>query len=321
MSTALRERLAARARLNALIREFFAARQVLEVETPVLSQAGNTDPNIESFVSEYRGPRAGAAPARWLRTSPEFFHKRLLAAGAGDIYELGKVFRQGEFGARHNPEFTLLEWYRLGWDERQLADEVVALLQTAAESFGRPIKAVKRLSYRHWFLRDAGVDPWRADRQALLHALGDVLFSDEGLSRDDLLDLLRTHVLEPRLAADEVLVVDAFPPSQAALARLRGAGEEAVAARFEVYLGRQELANGYHELTDAAEQAARFERDLAVRQAAGKTQPRVDQALLAALARGLPDCAGVALGVDRLLAWLGASDSIASTLSFHFGEA
>lgn len=318
--TATRETLELRARTNAAIRAFFAERGVLEVETPVLSAAGVTDPHIESFSLEFSGPVAGGARRRWLRTSPEFALKRLLAAGIGDCYELGRVFRNGEAGGRHNPEFTMLEWYRVGWDHVRLMDEVAALVTTALALVGRRVEVV-RCSYRQLFIDALGVDPLRADLASLQAPLADIRIDPDGLDRDDWLDLLLSHRIQPQFQPDRLLLLHDYPASQCALARLRGNGDEAVAERFEAFLGPLELANGYHELTDANEQRLRFERDAARRAARGIATPALDQRLLAALASGMPACAGVALGIDRLLAAMLGTQKIADVIAFPFDRA
>lgn len=320
--TAPLDALRLRARLYATIRAFFAERAVLEVETPVLSVAGNTDANIASFSLEFSGRTDGAPRTRWLRTSPEFPLKRLLAAGVGDCYELGRVFRDGEAGGRHNPEFTMLEWYRVGWDHRRLIDETVALVQAAVALVERRA-LVTTTTFRDLYRERLGLDPFAADDAALRAALGDVAIDPEGLTRDDWLDLLMTHRLQPSFDRDRILVVHDWPASQCALAKLRaGEGDApAVAERFELYLGPLELANGYHELTDAGEQRARFLRDLAVRADRGAARPPLDEGLLAAMAAGLPDCAGVALGVERLLMAMLGTDRIADVLAFDFARA
>ena len=319
---AFQERVAAlrlRASLYATIRAFFAERGVLEVETPVLSRAGNTDPNIASFSLEFSGRTDGAPRTRWLRTSPEFPLKRLLAEGLGDCYELGRVFRDGESGGRHNPEFTMLEWYRVDRDHRWLARETVDLVRAALALVGRDAPVIE-LSYRELFQHKLALDPFTASEDELRNALGEVVIDPEGLLRDDWLDLLVTHRLQPAFARDEIHVVHDFPASQCALARIRP-DTPPVAERFELFLGPLELANGYHELRDAAEQRARFERDRAVRNARGVAAPPLDEALLAALQRGLPECAGVAMGVDRLLMAMLGTNSIADVLSYDFARA
>ena len=319
--SASRDALRLRAWVNRLVREFFHARGVLEVETPAMSQAGNTDPNIASFHLEFSGRTDGAPRTRWLRTSPEFALKRLLAAGVGDCYELGRVFRDGEAGGRHNPEFTMLEWYRVGWDHLRLIGETAELVRAALSLVGRDA-ALRSLRYRDLYHGALGIDPFAADESELRAALGDVQIDPEGLTRDDWLDLLMTHRLQPAFAIGELLAVVDWPASQCALARIRDDGNgHAVAERFELYLGPVELANGYHELRDAAEQGARFSRDGDVRCSRKELVPPTDTRLLSALDAGLPDCAGVALGVDRLLMALLETPRIADVLAFDFARA
>ena len=315
---ALHARLRLRARLYALIREFFAARRVLEVETPMLSAAANTDPNIESFRTEFSGHVDAGARARWLRTSPEYPLKRLLAAGVGDCYELGRVFRNAEAGPRHNPEFTLLEWYRTGWDQRRLAGEVVELLQAALALVERAAR-VEVLEYAALFARELGIDAHHADDSELRAALGGQQVDPAGLTRDDWLDLLLSHRIQPRLPPGQITVLHDYPASQCALARVLP-GDPPLAARFEAYLGSVELANGYHELNDASEQRRRFVADNHRRQARGLARLPMDENLLAVL-DALPDCAGVALGVDRLLLALIGGDAIAEALAVPFADA
>ncbi|MGN6513798.1 MAG: EF-P lysine aminoacylase EpmA [Lysobacteraceae bacterium] len=316
---ASREALVLRARFNRLARAFFDARGVLEVETPVLSRAGNTEPNIASFHLEFSGRTDGAPRKRWLRTSPEFALKRLLAAGIGDCYELGRVFRDGEAGGRHNPEFTMLEWYRCGLDHHALIGETAQLVREALALVGRDARLVVA-SYRELYRGALGIDPMTAGDDALRAALGEGVIDPRGLTRDDWLDLLMTHRLQPAFPADQLLAVYDYPATQSALARVRD-GDPPVAERFELYLGPLELANGYHELRDATEQRARFERDERVRRERGQPAPPVDEALLSALAHGLPACAGVALGVDRLLMAMLGTDRIADVLAFDFARA
>ncbi len=319
-ATAPADAIRLRARLNALVRGFFADRGVLEVETPVLSRAGNTDPNIASFALEFSGRSDGAPRTRWLRTSAEFPMKRLLAAGIGDCYELGRVFRDGEAGGRHNPEFTMLEWYRVGWDHLRLADEAVALVQAALALVERQA-SVAHASFRGLYREMLGIDPMTATIDELRAASGGIAVDPDGLTHDDWLDLLMTHRLQPRFPPNQLLVLHDYPASQCALAKVARRGDVEVAERFELYLGPLELANGYHELTDAAEQRARFERDAAVRAARGAASPPIDEALLAALGAGLPACAGVALGTDRLLMAMLGTARIADVLAFDFGRA
>lgn len=225
-----------RAALNARIREFFAARDVLEVETPILSEAGNTAPNIDSFRTAFTGHVDAGSRERWLRTSPEYPLKRLLAAGVGDCYELGRVFRNGEAGGRHNPEFTLLEWYRVGWNHLQLADETIALVRAALALVGRDA-GVRSVTYRELYRQGVGLDPFTASDVELIAALGNVQIDPHGLDRDDWLDLVMTHRLQPQFERDTILVVHDWPASQAALARIRD-GSPPLAERFECTWGR-----------------------------------------------------------------------------------
>ena len=314
----LQQALQLRAHLYQLIRHFFAQRQILEVETPILSAAGNTDPNIESFSTRFHGHVDAGARERWLRTSPEFPLKRLLAAGIGDCYELGRVFRNGEAGGRHNPEFTMLEWYRVGWDHRQLMQETIALVEAALAMLGRRAE-VRITSYRQLFLDGLGIDPLHASCDELRVPLAEFNIGPAGLGQDDWLDLLITHQLQPAFPRDRITVIHDYPATQCALAKIRP-GEPPLAERFELYLGRHELANGYHELNDAAEQRQRFEHDNATRRVRGLREIPLDQALLDVL-DAMPDCAGVALGVERLLMCLADTDAIVDVLAFPFAQA
>lgn len=319
MTPANLEALRLRAAVNALARLFFAERDVLEVETPVLSQAGNTEPNIHGFTTTFSGHSEAGARTRWLRTSPEYPLKRLLAAGVGDCYELGRVFRNGEAGGRHNPEFTMLEWYRIGWNHLQLIDETVALVQRALGLVQQQAEVVS-YTYRELFEHALQVDPFDADERQLRALLVDIEIDGAGVGRDDWLDLLLTHRIQPGFPANRITVVHDWPASQCALARIRP-GQPPVAERFELYLGQHELANGYHELTDAAEQRQRFLRDLSVREARVAPLPPLDERLLQSMAQGLPDCAGVALGIDRLLMAMLGTTRISDVLAFDFAQA
>lgn len=308
-----------RAALNALVRLFFAERDVLEVETPILSQAGNTDPNIHSFTTSFSGHVDAGTRTRWLRTSAEFPMKRLLAGGVGDCYELGRVFRNGEAGGRHNPEFTMLEWYRVGLDHVQLIDETVELVQRALSLVDREADVVS-CTYGDLFQQALGLDPFTAALGDLRGALQDVELDGQGLERDDFLDLLLTHRIQPGFSDQRITVVRDWPASQCALSRIRP-GNPSVSERFELYLGPLELANGYHELIDAAEQHERFMRDLATREARVTQLPPIDERLLHSMAGGMPPCAGVAVGMDRLLMAMIGSQRIADVLAFDFSQA
>jgi lysyl-tRNA synthetase class 2 len=315
----LRDAARLRARLYTLIREFFAECGVLEVDTPIMSAAANTDPNIDSFSTQFSGHNDAGSRERWLRTSSEFAQKRLLAAGIGDCYELGRVFRNGEAGRRHNPEFTMLEWYRIGWDHRSLIDETIELVIAA---LGLVVKSanVHKCTYRELFRATTELDPFVATDAELRAALGDVRVDAVGLLRDDWLDLLLTHRIQPGFPPDRITVVYDYPASQCALAKIRN-DDPPVAERFELYVGAQELANGYHELTDADEQRARFLRDNARRRERGLRELPIDENLLAALESGMPACAGVALGIERLLMAMSGTDDIRDVLAFSFADA
>jgi len=308
-----------RARLNRLVRDFFDARGVLEVETPVLSRAGNTDPNIASFSVGFAGRTDGAPRTRWLRTSAEYPMKRLLAEGVGDCYELGRVFRDGEAGGRHNPEFTMLEWYRVGWGLGPLVEETAELVRAALALVGRDA-VPRRASFREVYREALGLDPMTASIADLQSAFPGQVEAD-GLTRDDWLDLLMTHRIQPAFPSGQLLAMHDYPATQCALAKVVRRGDADVAERFELYLGPLELANGYHELTAAGEQRARFGRDHAVRGSRGDVLPPIDEALLGALASGLPACSGVALGMDRLLMAMLGTPRIADVLAYDFSAA
>jgi len=314
--TASMETLRLRAEVLAQIRAFFSGREVLEVETPLLAAAPVTDLHLHALSCRYRGPGADGGRELFLQTSPEFAMKRLLAAGSGPIFQICKAMRDGEAGRRHNPEFTILEWYRPGWDHHRLMDEIDELL---GEILGT--RPGERLSYAEAFERYASIDPHSATHEALrlrVEALG--MDSTDGLRRDDYLDLILTHVIEPKLGHCQPTLIHDFPASQAALARIRP-GDPPLAERFEVFAEGLELANGYHELTDLEEQRRRFEADLEARRQAGLPEVPIDERLLAALEHGLPPCAGVALGIDRLLMLKAGTRDIADVLTFSIERA
>jgi lysyl-tRNA synthetase class 2 len=302
--TATGEALRVRAALLGRVREFFARRGVTEVQTPLLTESGVSDVHIESVATEL--------PAGWLRTSPEYCHKRLLASGFGDLYELGPVFRRGEAGRHHQPEFTLLEWYRLNWSWRALAQEVVELLRTCLGNPSLPEWSVEWRSWNDCFRQELGIDALEAPIERLAELADD---APPGLERDALFDWLFATRIQPRMKPRTLTVVYDYPASQAALARI-SPRDPRVAERFEVFAGTLELANGYHELSDAAEQRKRFEADNRVRRQHGQREMPPDENLIAALAAGLPDCSGVALGFDRLLMAVGAGETIDQVVSF-----
>ena len=306
-----------RAAMLAAIRAFFAARGVLEVETPALSPSGVTDPALENVTAVVNS--LGGAP-QYLHTSPEFAMKRLLAAGSGDIYQLCRVFRDDELGRWHQPEFTLLEWYRIGWDDEQLMTEVEALLATAVAAAGNAasspaIDGSVRTTYADAIERVLDVRP-EAPTNVLVRRLEAAgIDVPQELTHDAVLDLAFGTLVVARFDPTRFTFVCDYPASQAALARIKTT-EPPVAARFEVFAGGIELANGFHELTDANEQRRRFVADHAARRNAQRHVPPIDEAFLAALAAGLPDCAGVAVGIDRLVALATNQSNVAATLSF-----
>ena len=299
-----------RARMLETVRRHFAASGALEVETPTMVQAGVTDVHLESLeVHRADGTRAG-----FLHTSPEYAMKRLLAAGAPDIWQLCRVFREGERGRRHNPEFTMVEWYRLGIDHHALMDDVERLLR-ALIGTERPVGPTRRVTYRDAFVESLGLDPLVAPLDTIRAALSgkgiDVPQSLAG-ERDALLDLAMSLAVAPAFAPDAITFLYDFPASQAALARIRGP----VASRFEAFWGGLELANGFHELGDADEQARRFEADRAERTRRGQPDREPDLRFIAALAAGLPPCAGVAMGLDRVVMIAAGADSIDDVIAF-----
>jgi len=299
-----------RAEVLARIRAFFAVRGVLEVETPVLAAGGGTDVHLAPLVTRLADGRR-----LYLQTSPEFAMKRLLAAGSGPIYQLGRAFRDGEAGRRHNPEFTMLEWYRPGWDHHRLMDEVDELLAGVLGT-----TPAERLTYREAFRRHAGIDPLAAGDDELRASATRCGLHAADVDREGCLSLLLGAVVEPRLGHGRPSFLHDFPASQAALARVRP-GDPPLAERFEAYVQGVELANGYHELSDAEEQRRRFVADLAERRRLGLPELPLDERLLAALEHGLPDCAGVALGVDRLVMLVCGASSISDVMAFPVDRA
>lgn len=317
--TASIENLKQRAMVIQKIRCFFAERQVVEVETPALSAATVTDPHLQSIPAEFKEEGAQHTKTLYLQTSPEFAMKRLLAAGSGPIYQMGKSFRNGERGRFHNPEFTMLEWYRPGFDHHALMSEMDELLQAVLAS--RP---AERLSYSAVFQRHLQIDPHTATIELLQYTAQQAGIETSSAlvqaDRDTWLQLLMSHVIEPQLGQQQPSFIYDFPASQAALARIRQ-GTPALAERFEVYIRGIELANGFHELADAKEQECRFKADLLKRQSLGYPQVPIDSHLLSALATGFPDCAGVALGIDRLVMLALNATDIKQVISFTIENA
>ena len=303
-----------RAELLAAARGFFAARGVLEVDTPLVINAPVSDVHIHSARVTFCAESEREPAPFYLHTSPEYAMKRLLAGGSGDIYQICHVVRGLERGRLHNAEFTLIEWYRTGWSLETLMDEVDALVRTllGARAQGR---SSLRLSYREAFTQQLGIDPFSASLQELTGAARAAGFAGTPGGRDELLELLMSVRIGPQLGREALTFVYGYPASQAALARLDPRDERA-AQRFELYGEGVELANGFHELADADEQRARFEHDNAERRRLGLPIAPIDERLLAALAAGLPDCCGVALGFDRLVMLCERAERIDEVMPF-----
>lgn len=307
-----------RAAIIAEIRRFFADRGLLEVETPAMSQATVTDIHLFPFQTRFVGPGAADGMTLYLMTSPEYHMKRLLAAGSGPIYQLCRSFRNEEAGRHHNPEFTMLEWYRPHYDMYRLMNEVDDLLQQVLET-----NPAETLSYQQVFQRYLEIDPLSADKAQLRDAAAKLDLSniaDTEEDRDTLLQLLFTMGVEPQIGKDRPTFVYHFPASQASLAQI-STEDHRVAERFEVYFKGIELANGFHELTDAREQQQRFDQDNRKRAARGLPQQPVDANLIEALKAGLPDCSGVALGVDRLIMLALGANQLADVIAFTVDRA
>ena len=315
------ETLKQRAQYLADVRLFFAERDVWEVETPILSQSAPTAPYLDSFTTDYSPIGSQLKQTHYLQTSPEFAMKRLLAAGSGSIYQLARVFRNGEQGRLHSPEFTMLEWYRPDLTLNQLIDEVNRLLQYVFH-----FKPISRLSYRGIFEFYLKLNVFSCPDDDIKHcALGHInsLPADFETDRDGWLELLMSHVIEPRLAAMNlpVFIYD-FPASQAQLAKvIKDRDGNDVADRFELYIDGVEIANGYNELLDADELRQRFEKDNYQRRQQNKPEIPIDENLLAAMKSGLPECSGVALGLDRLIMLASNSQQIQAVQSFCFERA
>ncbi len=297
------------------IRAFFYARQVLEVETPALSQAGNTDPAIDSFSVDIGNTKTPPL-LRYLHTSPEYFMKRLLVAGAGDIYQVAKVWRKEEQGAQHNPEFTMLEWYRVGFNYHQLMQEIETLLLLLLPCLNKPSCFI---TYQHAFLEKLDIDPHSATHAELRHCMQTQAIDVVGeLDRSAVLDVLMTHCIEPYFAQDCLTFIYDYPVIQQALSSVTKATETAlpVAERFEVYSGCLELANGYQEQVDAVINRTILQQDAAIRTQLGKATMPVDELFLQAMEQGMPVASGVALGLDRVLMQRLHKERLEDVLSF-----
>ncbi len=308
-----------RAKVYAIIRQFFAERNIWEVDTPLLAQTSVTACYIDSFALNYF---SADSPNKilYLQTSPEYAMKRLLAAGSGSIYQLTKAFREEASGRMHQPEFSMLEWYRVDTDVASFMDELYQLVCTVfATANQHTLPSPIKLTYQQLFLKYLNIDPLTAKTNELIHcATRHGIATVAGLSeedRDGWLSLLMSHMIEPKLQEIPALFIEQFPASQAALAKLHPE-DNRVALRFEFYLYGVELANGFHELTDKEEQEKRFVADNANRLKMGKPEIPIDHYLLAALEYGLPNCVGVALGIDRLLMSVLGKTQIREVIAF-----
>lgn len=305
--------LKARSALYALIRAFFVAREVLEVETPLLSVSTATDPQLESIQAQVKLNIGQASRHYYLQTSPEFPMKRMLASGSGPIFQICKTFRNGETGRKHNPEFTMLEWYRPGFELNDLMQE---LDQLTFDILGT--EKAERLSYRDAFLRFVKIDPFSVtDNELAMSAQKLTDYHGPALSRDDNLNLILSICIEPNLGMNRPCFLYDYPPSQASLAKVAVSVQgNDVAQRFELYIQGMELANGYFELTDADEQIKRFDADNCERHQLGLPAIPPDEHLIAAMKSGLPACSGVAVGLDRMLMLKVGASKIEEVLSF-----
>lgn len=309
------EALRARAGIVSRIREYFSRTGAVEVETPICAASPAPDPALEQLTTVYTGPGAPQGRPLYLQTSPELAMKRLLAAGSGPIYQICKAFRDGERGRIHNPEFSLVEWYRPGFGMHELMDDVAGLVAEVLETSW----PVERVAFGELFERELGLEPHLATDERIRECALDNRVSGAdalpGLDRDAWLDLLLTHCLERKLGRGRMTFLFDYPASRASLARIRP-GAPPVAERFELYLEGMEIANGFHELADEAEQRRRLVADNERRKAAGQEPVPLDERFLAALEQGLPDCSGVALGLDRLVMVALGSESIDEVLAF-----
>lgn len=311
-----------RAQVLAQIRAFFLTRNVIEVDTPLLSHATVTDAHLDAFVTQYNyspDSHCDESVALYAQTSPEFAMKRLLASGYGSCYQICKAFRHEQHGRYHNPEFTMLEWYRVGFDHFKLMDEVSVLLQQILGC-----TTVERISYQDLFIKEVNIDPLMTDRGELIALLSSRDKLSEWLEQevciDTLLQFIMADLIEPNIGRNIPCFVYDFPASQASLAKIN-TEDERVAERFECYFKGIELANGFHELTDAEQQKLRFGQDNETRAQLGKAPNKIDQNFISALEHGLPKCAGVALGIDRLMMLALSVNKIDQVLTFPIDSA
>lgn len=311
-----------RAKLLAKIRSFFSARDIVEVDTPLLSHRTVTDPHLDAFMTQYNySPDSHCDESTFLyaQTSPEFSMKRLLASGYGCCYQICKAFRHEQHGRYHNPEFTMLEWYRIGFNHFQLMDEVADLIKLTIGC-----EQVERISYQALFIREVGIDPLNISKVELIALISSHDKLSDWLEQEDCIDTLlqfiMAELIEPVIGQELPCFVYNFPASQASLAKI-SLEDDHVAERFECYFKGIELANGFHELTDCVQQKLRFKQDNETRVRLGKVEQHIDDKFLSALKHGLPACAGVALGIDRLVMLSLAVQTIDEVITFSIDNA
>lgn len=297
-----------RAELLEKIRGFMKSHEIMEVDTPIISRYGISDPYIQSI----KAVATEKEKPFYLHTSPELYMKRLLAAGAGSIYQITHVFRDEEIGKRHNPEFTMLEWYRVGFDYYQLMDDVSDLLNNIG------LESPVKLTYAEAFMQTLKVNPHTVEikqLQLLCQEKGWDTFDND---RHDLLDYLFSESVIKQLGVIKPLIIYDYPECMSALATLKSS-MPVVSERFELFINNMEIANGFNELTDVNEQNSRFQAELKLREARGLAIPPVDKQFLSALESGLPKCAGIAVGIERLLMVLSGKDDIKEVNTFNLG--
>ena len=311
-----------RAKLLAKIRAFFSARDIVEVDTPLLSHQTVTDAHLDAFMTQYNyspDSHCDESTSLYAQTSPEFSMKRLLASGYGCCYQICKAFRHEQHGRYHNPEFTMLEWYRIGFDHFQLMDEVADLIKLTIGC-----EQVERISYQALFIREVGIDPLNISKVELIALISSHDKLSDWLEQEDCIDTLlqfiMTELIEPVIGQELPCFVYNFPASQASLAKI-SSEDKRVAERFECYFKGIELANGFHELTDFVQQKQRFEQDNVTRVQLGKVEQQIDDKFMSALTHGLPACAGVALGIDRLVMLSLAAKKIDDVITFSIDNA
>lgn len=301
------------------LREYFWAEKVMEVDTPIMSQFGNSDPALLNFTSKFNGPGKLFNATTYLITSPEYHMKRLLAQDSGSIYFLGKVFRDGELSRKHTPEFTMLEWYRVDYDLFDLIKEVIHIVRLMAQQD----LAVKEYSYLNLFMEKLSINPFFAMEGELKHLLAqhNIDLAFEPKTKDEYLDLIMSHILEPSFDPDVITVLHSYPASQASLAKItKDCASHSIGKRFEIYWKGLELANGYEELTDPIEQRARFEKENILRQEYGLAPVEIDELFLQEMAQMPTLVSGVAMGIDRLLMAVENAHNINDVILFTFEE-